>query len=137
MIGFTALSDDLAIVRFPPTATPGEMAEMVGRVRGHLSRAPHRAVYTVDFREVGIFSPENADTLIQLMKGDNPMILRTAFLVTKGAVLSLQVERMLREAKNPGRRTFFSLDSALEWLAEVIPLEQCMHLRAAYAIPLI
>jgi hypothetical protein len=51
------------------------------------------------------------------MKSDNPKIFRSALLLNEDApTLVLQIGRMLKEAKNPMRRTFFDAKELVQWL---------------------
>lgn len=71
----------------------------------------------VDLRHCGVVSAPVADFFLDMLRRDNPMIHRSAFLVYRGDLtLGMQVHRLLREAGNPQRRSFQDGDSLLAWL---------------------
>ena len=53
-----------------------------------------------------------------MLKSDNPKVERSAVLIGNSSVFGLQLERMFREAGNPGRRVFRSVDTIVTWLDE-------------------
>ena len=61
-------------------------------------------------------------TLVKLLRNGNGKAERSAVLLpATNALVSLQVERLFREAGNPaGRRAFRSADAQLSWLVEVL-----------------
>lgn len=131
MIEFSAVSATLAVVRFGTTVKMTDVQGFVAQVRTHLSATKEPAVYAVDARAVDVFAPDIAEALINLMKSDNPKILRTAIWIRPRALFSLQVERMLREANNPARRTFSDDEAMFDWLGEVLGDADCELVRSA------
>jgi hypothetical protein len=56
-----------------------------------------------------------------MLRADNPLVERTAYLLSDSQqTLAMQVERIMREANNPVRRTFRRTDELLPWLNEVL-----------------
>lgn len=98
-----------------------EVLHAVENVRGAKG-----AVVVVDLRLPRVFSPEVATSLENMLKRANPRIQRSAVLLAQEhAVFSLQLERLIREAQNPSRRTFRDVEPLREWLSEVLtPAEQ-------------
>jgi hypothetical protein len=103
---------------FVPPFTEEETTLFVGDVRRMIARAPRPVVVFSDMREVAILAPEIAEKIIALMRTDNPKLERHGVLLGGGALLGLQIERMMREAGNPGRRAFRDLDALKKWLSE-------------------
>ena len=82
-----------------------------------------KAVGCVDLRRSGLLRPEGAARFIEIMKRDNPKIERNAFILLEAkATLSLQIERLIREAGSPSRRLFHSAVEAQRWLNESLHL---------------
>ena len=52
--------------------------------------------------------PAQVGAFLAVMKSDNPMVERSGFLIGDSAAFAVQVEKMIREAQNPMRRTFSS-----------------------------
>lgn len=83
-----------------------------------LGFAERQALGCVDLRGAHVFSPEVSDLFTAVMRNDNPRIERSAFVVHPGALFGIQIERMLREAQNPARRTFREVAGARAYLGE-------------------
>ena len=131
MIEFRALRGKVALVRFPEHVELPDVEAFVAEVRAHLTHLGGGAVYCVDCEKTGLFPPRVADALIALMKSDNPAIARTGVLVNGSATFGMQVERMLREADNPCRRSFRDAEELLSWLCEATDADGADDLRSA------
>ena len=79
-----------------------------------------RAVICVDLRAANVFPPEVADGFTSIMRSDNAMLERSAFLAGESALFGLQVERLIRDAQNPARRAFRDAALLRSWLGEVL-----------------
>src|SRR5579883_873197 len=74
------------------------------RMRSLIGPMPARAIVCVDLRAARLFPPDVAEGFVGVMRGDNPRIERSGFLVSDSALFGLQIERMIREAGSPLRR---------------------------------
>src|SRR5262249_40784227 len=93
-----------AVLRAPITDEElGEFRD--GRARVVTAIAGQRAV-CVDMTGAGLLSPEQAERLIDILKQRHGGPSRVAYLLPPRAVVTLQVERILREAQSHQRRTF-------------------------------
>lgn len=88
------------------------------------TKLPGKFVPVADCRRAHTFPQDVAEGFGKLMRSDNPRIERAAILVGESAVLSMQIERMVREAQNPARRTFRARDAILSWVGEVLNNEE-------------
>jgi len=86
--------------------------------RGRTSRV------MVDARGLRIVDPAVVDAVVMMMRQDNPSVERNAFLVHDGALLFIQMERMLKELAVSNRKSFQKRDAAERWLAEVCTPEE-------------
>jgi hypothetical protein len=73
----------------------------------------------VDVVEATVFPPDVADAYVATMRNE-PKLLRTGILLNEDPVLSLQVQRMIREGNVPTRRTFRAPHELEAWLGEVL-----------------
>jgi hypothetical protein len=74
--------------------------------------------------------PAVADRFIALMRADNPRVERTGFLLAAdAATFALQLERMIKEAQSPTRRSFRDPDEWHSWLAELLAPVEVRRLR--------
>jgi hypothetical protein len=80
-----------------------------------------RVIIVGDYRRASTLSPDVADRFVQVFSRSNPRIERSALLVLpEQATFQMQVERMVREANNPSRRTFRDAWALETWLAEIL-----------------
>jgi len=85
------------------------------------AKAGPGAIVCADWRSADLLAPQVAEALIELLKRGNRHLDRSAILLSEThATFSLQVERLVRQATNPARRTFRSPNRMLIWLAEVL-----------------
>lgn len=110
----------LVEVRVKPPLTLDEIKQFVAEHRATVSRIPDRYVGVVDLHRATVFPPEVADALIQLLSQMADRVERTAFLIGESAVFALQIERVIRNAANPNRKTFREPGPLKEWLGEIL-----------------
>ena len=85
-----------------------------------------------DYRVTTVLSQSTADAFIAMFSVFNPRIQRSAVLLSsQHATFNLQVERLVREARNPARRTFRAVPDMLAWLGEVLTPEESAALDRA------
>lgn len=85
---------------------------------------PGKLVFCVDLREATTFTQEVSAALLERMQHDNPRIERSGFMLAGGAVFAMQIERMVRQAALPHRRTFREVGECVRWLSEVLGVEE-------------
>jgi hypothetical protein len=114
-------------------ATPIENRELdeFDRVRARLrAELGDERVVVMDFRRAAILAPEVADTLVGLLHGPNPHLLRNGVLVpTASAVVAMQLARIVREADNERRRVFRDRHELEEWLGELLDPSERLRLK--------
>lgn len=110
----------LVEVRVTPPLTLDEIKQFVAEHKATVSRIPDRYVGVVDLHQANVFPAEVADALIQLLSQMADRVERTAFLIGEGAVFALQIERVLRSAASPHRKSFREPGPLKEWLGEVL-----------------
>jgi hypothetical protein len=119
-------------IRFFAALSIEDVTALRTRLWTLLSQLDGRGVIWADLRDCALFAPEVAQKLIEMLRVDNPKVERSAYLLNGKAAFALQVERIVGEAKGPGkvppRRTFRELSPAGSWLKEVL-LDPAEHLR--------
>jgi hypothetical protein len=116
--------------------TMDEQAAGAIRLAALAGALPAKFVIVADCRLAHTFPPDVADGFGKLMRSDNPRIQRSAILVGRSALLTLQVERIVREAQNAARRMLREPDAVLSWLGEVLDAEERARLAAFLAPPI-
>jgi hypothetical protein len=66
-----------------------------------------------------VFLQPVAARWIEIIKQESPIVERNAILVGEGAVFSMQVERIIRQAGHKNRKAFFSAPTLVTWLGEI------------------
>lgn len=118
-------------------ATPTSAAELQQFQADHaaaVARVDGGFVAAVDLRGAHVFQQEIAGGFIQIMSSSNPRLVRSAFLMGRGAVFSLQAERAIRQAANPNRKVFYEPGDLEGWLAEVLDGAERGRLRDFLAV---
>lgn len=124
MVSIEAHVGCLIEVRLRPPVLNAEI-DRYDLQRGKLLRAlgGQRVVNCTDLRELRVLPAEQLQRFLEIMKGNNPTLVRAAFLISHSA-LGLQMMRVIREANNPNRRYFYELQELKTWLAEVLTPEE-------------
>ena len=82
---------------------------------------PSSVVICADWRSGSLLSPDAAEVLLGMLTGRSSQIERSAILLaTNKAVFDLQVERLVREANHPSRRTFRDVEKQIAYLGAVL-----------------
>jgi hypothetical protein len=91
-------------------------------------------VIVADCRHTRFLLEEHAAYLAQIFRRHNDHIERSAILVSATSAIGvLQMERVIREAKNPARRAFRDPNEAASWLDEVLTPVERARVRVALA----
>jgi hypothetical protein len=105
-------------VRVDALADLTTVAELGRLLDEALRRIGTNAVVVADWRGAEVLSPEIGDAVFAVLQQGNARFDRSAHLLAKDrATLSLQLERLIREARNPKRRTFRDSAALLAWIA--------------------
>ena len=114
----------LAEVRYREPLTVDEMTVFMADVRRLVDAAMEPLVFCCDWRPIHRFEPVIADTIVWIMRRDNPRIGANAVLVSEGRFFD-DVRRILSQAGNLRRRVFTSESSLAAWLDPMLtPLER-------------
>lgn len=121
-------------VRTVAPFTTEEMAVFARQLMQALNYTPDRLVGVIDLRGAGLASPEQSELFSAMLRRDNPLVERTAMLLSSGsAMLTLQVERLMREANHPARKTFREIEPLCAYLDGILTEPEQVRLRAFLA----
>ncbi len=102
----------LCEVRYLDPLTQDELTDFTLAVRNLVAAATDPLIFCCDWREVSRFDKAMADTIVWVMRRDNPKIAHNAVLIDpEKTALRKQVEQILREAANPQRTVHGDLAS--------------------------
>jgi hypothetical protein len=94
-------------------------------------RGPY--VCLVDLVDATVFPPDVVQAYVSTMKGEE-RLLRTGTLLNPSPTLSLQIQRMIKEANHPGRRAFRDPEELAVWLGEILTDAERARLRAVLGV---
>lgn len=121
MIELQHLVGRLLTTRFISPITPDDLVEFQRQRTALREKLGNDRAVVMDFRQAQVLPPDLADTLTGLLSGANPGLLRNGVLLPAvGAVVAMQLQRIVREAHNDRRRTFRSTAELEEWLGEIL-----------------
>ncbi len=123
----------LCVARFVPPFDVTEADQLARDIRAILDRLARPAIFCNDTRRVRVFPPDVSDRITAMLRSDNPRVERSAVVIGASSVFGLQIERMFREAGNPGRRVFRSVATILAWLDETLTPAEGARMRSFLA----
>jgi hypothetical protein len=111
----------LVTFRVVPPVDDGNSANAAAQLRSTITAIRGPVIVCADLTDGRTFSAGTTQQFVALMKADNAKIERSALLLSDAsATFLMQVERMVREAANPARRTFRDARALREWLNPVL-----------------
>jgi hypothetical protein len=93
------------------------LGEVCKQIQGQIVMCTHLAGATV-------FNQQVTQRWQSIIKQDAPIVERNAVLVGDGAVFSMQVERIIRQAGHPNRKAFLSPTDLASWLGEILTVRE-------------
>lgn len=97
-----------------------EAQQLAGELLAAMHDLSRQYIGVVDLLGAHVFTPDVAETLIKLLSGNAPHVIRTGFLIGDSAIFALQVERGIRTSDPDKRRSFRSAGELKAWLGEVL-----------------
>lgn len=111
----------LVEARLEALGSVADVADFFARLKEAFVRAGHDAVVCGDWRLAQVLAPDVGDALVDLLRESNPRVLRGAILLSPAhPTFTLQVERLIKEANNPRRRSFRDPQQLLAWLGSAL-----------------
>jgi hypothetical protein len=105
--------------------TLDEIAAFAARFREVAGKLAGLVVICGDYRGLRVLSPDVAEKFVAMLTAANPRIERSALLCSPDhATALLQIERTVKQAANPSRRTFRDVADLSAWLGDVLSVEE-------------
>ena len=99
----------------------GSWLHFSNRFREVVGKAHGKLVICADYRLLHPMAPDIANAWLGGLREMNPKLERSALLLPAGApAVRLQIERVLREAKHPGRRACSDAAEVKAWLSSCL-----------------
>ena len=83
-----------------------------------------------DLAGATVFTQPVTQRWTAIIKQESPIVERNAVLVGEGAVFSMQVERIIRQAGHPNRKAFLSPTDLVAWLGEILTVRERTRLES-------
>lgn len=120
-------------LRIDGTLTAAELNSFRLNAATAMLAVPARVVFCSDLRRLAVLQNDVFDSLVQMLRTDNPKIERNGLLVSTGATVRMQVQRLAAESGHPGRRVFMAEHEVRAWLSEVLNQDERTALSAFLA----
>ena len=111
--------------------SPVGEGEAIGWRRDHdamLQSVLGSYIVFVDLSDANVFPPDMVEAYVATMRNE-PRLLRAALVLSASPTLSLQIQRILRDAFHPHRRAFRDMREAETFLGDVVSLPERTRLR--------
>ena len=127
----------LVEVRMEPPFSIDDVNGMITAVRLQALASSEPFVLCALFPRLTVLTPEASEPLLTMLRRDSPRLLRAGYLLgQRYGALAMQIDRLVREAKNPGRRWFDRSADLERFLGEVLTGPEREALRSFLARPL-
>jgi hypothetical protein len=83
-----------------------------------------------DLAGATVFTQVVTQRWIEIIKQESPNVERNAVLVGEGAVFSMQIERIIRQAGHKNRKAFLSPVALTAWLGEILTVRERTRLES-------
>ncbi len=112
-----------------------DVDHFITRTAAIMRRQAGSFVVFADLEQASVLPPEWIDRVVDLLRSDNARIERNGMLLGNSAVFSMQIERMVRQAGSPARKTFRSLDELKSWILPVLTPKEIARFETFRALP--
>jgi hypothetical protein len=121
----------LWLVFFRRPVDQNDITSFTLNVRAATTAASDKVMFCSDMRQIDLFDKDEYDTIVWLMRRDNPKLLAASFLVKPtNAALKDQMVRMVEEGRHPRRRVFSSAEDLVAWASPMLTAEEQLCLEA-------
>jgi hypothetical protein len=114
----------LVELRVESPVSEDELAQFHDKTAKVIKPIKGQVVTCTDLAGATVFLQPVAARWIEIIKQENPIVERNAILVGEGAVFSMQVERIIRQAGFKNRKTFLVATALSAWLGEILTVRE-------------
>ena len=111
-------------IRVESPVTEEELLQFHDRVAKVIKPIKGQVASCTDLAGATVFLQPVAARWIEIIKQENPIVERNAILVGEGAVFSMQVERIIRQAGFKNRKAFLAPAMLTAWLGEILTVRE-------------
>ena len=111
-------------IRVESPVTEEELLQFHDRIAKVIKPIKGQVASCTDLVGATVFLQPVAARWIEIIKQENPIVERNAILVGEGAVFSMQVERIIRQAGFKNRKAFLVPTALTAWLGEILTVRE-------------
>jgi hypothetical protein len=111
-------------IRVESPVTDEELSQFHDRIAKVIKPIKGQVATCTDLVGATVFLQPVAARWIEIIKQENPIVERNAILVGEGAVFSMQVERIIRQAGFKNRKAFLAPAALTTWLGEILSVRE-------------
>jgi hypothetical protein len=111
-------------IRVESPVTEEELSQFHDRIAKVIKPIKGQVATCTDLVGATVFLQPVAARWIEIIKQENPIVERNAILVGEGAVFSMQVERIIRQAGFKNRKAFLAPAALTTWLGEILSVRE-------------
>jgi hypothetical protein len=114
----------LVELRVEAPVTDEELQEFHEKLARVCKPIPGQIAICTDLVGATVFTQPVTLRWMSIIKEESPLVDRNAVLVGKGAVFSMQIERIIRQAGQPNRKAFLVPSDLTNWLGEILSVRE-------------
>ena len=111
-------------IRVESPVTEEELSQFHDKIAKLIKPIKGQVASCTDLAGATVFLQPVAARWIEIIKQENPIVERNAILVGAGAVFSMQVERIIRQAGFKTRKAFLVPTELTAWLGEILTVRE-------------
>lgn len=111
-------------IRVESPVTEEELSQFHDRIAKVIKPIKGQVASCTDLAGATVFLQPVAARWIEIIKQENPIVERNAILVGEGAVFSMQIERIIRQAGFKNRKAFLVPSALTAWLGEILTVRE-------------
>lgn len=118
------------LIEVSTPVSSNEVDKLGADITTTLTRMGGEVLICVNMVHADLLPPHVIDGYVNIMRKDNPHLVRSAYWVATDGLLGQQIGRMLSQAGNLLRRQFRHRSELEAWLSELMTVEERSALKA-------
>jgi hypothetical protein len=110
------ISDTCFLIKATSTSPPPVAERFIKEFKELTKDVSENLSIIVDITDAILLSINSIDLILELLKSDNERLFRSAFIIEKNPVLTVEIKYLLDHAQSPKRKIVSSLEEAKEWI---------------------
>ncbi len=116
MYQFEKINDTCFLIKATGTFPPPVAKRFIKDFKELTKDVNENLSIIVDITDAILLSINSIDLILELLKSDNERLFRSAFIIEKNPVLTVEIKYLLDHAQSPKRKIVSNLEEAKEWI---------------------